>query len=193
MNDVYDYEGNSSLIELLDANRTVKFTGCLIASTTTEKPDFVRWTELELYRITAGASRDGDVFRVVGRSLVYHKASGGCGKGLVTPAGKLPGFDAQDPGEYDAQPCEICNPPDLENLAVDEVVSMERDWPRVYECADAPDVYVKLVEHQPVAKAGYRRGGPAPRPSLNHPSQRLLEKAATVDPAFAPENVVDVL
>jgi hypothetical protein len=187
--------------EILDTARTVEIYGVELARVTTEKPDLVRWTEITLWRYQPQASADQSapeeryLFQVVAKSLVYHtaqeraegKLSSRCGKGVATPARELAGFGTE-PGDYDAQPCPDCHPVDLDDLSGDDIVFVEKDWPRVALCADAADVRTKLAEH-----GGKRPPVPGEAPTLNHPSQRLLEMAALLDPAFRADKMIDRL
>lgn len=193
---------------ILGADRTAVIFGAQLAHVTTEKPDLIRWTEITLwrYRPVDPSAPDGEaryldehryLFQVVAKTLVYHaahtRADGSlgsrCGKGLATTADKLTGYNVE-PGDYDAQPCPDCHPPLIDDLAADTVVFMEKDWPRFEQCADAAEVRRKLAEHNP------RKGpalGPGSLSALNHPSQRLLENAALIDPAFGADKMIDRL
>lgn len=180
---------NGDLIRLLDSTRTVEFVGVQIAKTTTERPELLRWTEMELYTITEGERAGGYVFRVTGRSVVYHDGRNACGKGVPELARNLVGF-GQPEGDYDAMPCPVCRPKTLDELGADDRMMMEKDWHRVEVCATAADVYTGLSAH--ASRAG-AQAAPGQRPTLNHPAQRLLEQASLRDPAFAAEQVVERL
>lgn len=182
---------NSQLVRLSDTSRPVdvEFTGEVIARTSTERPELLRWTEMELYRITEGERTGAYVFQVVGRSLVYHHERNACGKGVLCLARDLPGF-GKDPDDYDAEPCAQCSPRPLDVLPAEASVLMEEDWRRVGVCDTARDVHLGLAQH---ASRSREPLAPGRLPELNYPARRLLEQAALRDPAFVVERTVERL
>ena len=80
------------------------FEGVMLASTTTERKDSSRWTEVKLFRTEGGKY----VLEKVGRTLVYHRLDGfnihkgRADYGVVTDAELL---------DDEALPCPECLPP----------------------------------------------------------------------------------
>lgn len=130
-----------------------------------------RWTDLTLYRVLQESSAYLYVVQVVGRSVVYHKPTGPCHKGIGSEVGRL----KDDVLRWDAlQPCERCNPEDLEDYNSSDIVAVEEDLSSLYLCKDADEVVNAL----------YRRGdmsGKRPPGQLSSLSVKLLMAACRKD------------
>lgn len=96
------------LFRVHDQHQVLEFEGERIGFASTETPDTVRWTEIEIYRTTAG----NYVVHRVGASVVYHDAKAHCASGsLTTPAALL----NEDPNA-DHEPCDRCRPAPISRL-----------------------------------------------------------------------------
>lgn len=163
-------DNQMSLFRLRDVARTVEFYGIELARVSTETSSQPRWTTMELYRTDDGRY----VLSVVGHSVVYHVHESSCNSGVETPVSDVP---------PDAEPCPRCRPQPVDYLVDDTTtVDMEEDYPTVSVCSSTADVITRLRAR--------RNGSVGP---LSRPAMRLLKTAATIDPAFDPENVVDRL
>src|SRR5277367_2869186 len=81
----------AQLVRVQGDDQVYEFNGELIATATTHRQGKPRWLDMELWRVTDGTGRY--VIGRVGKSLVYHKHDGPCGRGVPVPAMEL-GFDA---------------------------------------------------------------------------------------------------
>jgi hypothetical protein len=145
------------LVRVQGDDQTYEFNGELIATATTHRPDKPRWLDMELWRVTDGTGRY--VIGRIGKSLVYHKHDGPCGRGVPTPAMEL---------NFNAIPCADCGAPSL-NIARSipgRLVMREAEHPSASVCQDAHEVLQALR----LPDIGY-----------SAPAQRLLDTARLRD------------
>jgi hypothetical protein len=143
-----------------DAVKAVKFTGRLVAQSTTEKPDAPRWTTMDLYKISDGVNAGKYVLVVAGQSVLYHAAKSSCNPGIPTTWGELP---------RDSEPCRTCRPTE------DEGIELEDTYTTVHVCDTATDVVGHLQQQHGDGSV-----------TTSRPAARLLRSAARQDPAFEP-------
>lgn len=153
-------DSSADLIKVRDATKTIEFQGRLLAHVTTESPNSPRWTVFDLYQVTDGTHRY--VISIIGRSVVYHVHDGDCNTGIPNAMSLLP---------PDAEPCPRCRP-DVGDLDAD-TVDLEEDYYNVAVCADRAEVELRLRT---------RHDGTVG--TLSRPALRLLQLAASEDPAF---------
>ena len=153
---------------------------------TDEKQVRPRWTELRLFRLATDAQvqvmKDGGdpgfpggVYLVhsMGRSLVFHKDAGGCGKGTRTEAGKM---------SQEMEACEECWPGDYDPVMTAEtLVRAELDRGFAVICETAADVGIALEE----MTRKIRPGGGRITKKMSGPAAGLLVNAAPNDPDIA--------
>lgn len=154
---------------LLDEYTPVEFEGLCIAEVSTERPDSLRWLEMEIYRITAGENAGRYVIHTCGRSVVYHVHGSTCNLGAVIEAGRL------DATLY--EPCENCRPPLLTDLDPSALVDYELDKSTVTDCA-AGEVYASLLLSKRDPNTGKTE------PFMSNPARRLFEEACRMDPVL---------
>jgi hypothetical protein len=96
----------------------LEFEGELIGEASTESDRSPRWTEIQIYRTTGG----NYVVSRVGVSLVYHNMDATCASGLPRLARDLVENDQRQ-----LEPCDDCQPADLEALPPATRVRVETD------------------------------------------------------------------
>jgi hypothetical protein len=109
---------NSRKHRVNDQFGVLEFEGELIGEASTESDRSPRWTEIKIYRTTGG----NYVVSRVGVSLVFHTMEASCASGLPRLARDLVENDARQ-----LEPCELCQPQDLEVLAPATRVRVETD------------------------------------------------------------------
>ena len=146
-----------ALVRVQGDDQIVEFAGQSIASSTTNRPGKPRWLDMELWRVTDGTGRY--VVQRVGRSLVYHRYNGPCGRGVPVHASEL---------LRDALPCADCGTPALTIVQSlpGYLVMREAEHPGVTICQDAQQVLRSLR----LPDIGY-----------SAPAQRLLDMARLRD------------
>lgn len=135
-----------------------EFTGALIGEASTETPQAVRWTEIELYKTEGGHY----VIHRIGRSVLYHRHDSACNTGVARRVDEL------DP-EFDYQPCLRCCPRELDQLNDGDLVDEELDKHSVDVC-EAEEVYDRLL---------LKRDGTS---FMSNPARRAMEMAIKIDP-----------
>lgn len=159
-------------ITVLDQTGPLSFCGELLAEVswtydTAYRRGHTRWTDIALYRVLDESNQYEYVVQVLGRSVVYHRADGPCGRGVRVTVGSIRN---NDPDRYEAlAACHICNPADLDDLGDGDRVSEEGDIPTLYKCRDAMEVVQCVSE----------RGRGSMNPSS--PNMRLLQAAYMKD------------
>lgn len=159
-------------VRIEDRHDVTEIEGRLLGRyVTTRGPRSVRWVEMGVYKLDNG----GYVAHRIGRSLVYHQASGGC----TTVSDRLSG-DPALPGELpgEAASCDRCQPPWPEDLESDEEVRFEFDRHTFNECDEPADVVRKLTSLRD------RRSGIRSH-VVSDPVRELLAICAAEDPEFA--------
>lgn len=101
-----------------DQYGVLEFEGDLIGEASTESDRSPRWTEIKIYRTTGG----NYVVSRVGVSLVYHAMEAPCASGLPRLARDLVENDTRQ-----LEPCEICQPQDLDDMTPGTRVRVETD------------------------------------------------------------------
>lgn len=147
---------------LKDKLDDVEFVGEQIAFATTETATSTRWTEVTIYR-TIGQQY---VIQRVGRSVLYHLHDGVCNTGIPTAYADIP------QGDEDLVPCDRCNPPDVDDLEIDELVDLELDRYNVDIC-QADEVATKLQLSRPDGST-----------FMSQVAGRALAQALAADPAL---------
>jgi len=160
----------AGIIQVPDGSGVLEFNGRLVAEASTAVPGKPRWTEIRLYAVTDGTGRY--VLARTGRSLVYHKAEGGCSRGVRTQAASLPA---------ESVPCQYCKPRALAILAMlpGSSVSAETDHNGAEVCESAGDMLEKL-KMPPEFSASNGIGS-----AYSEPALRLLDEAKNSDPAVS--------
>lgn len=142
--------------------RNLMFDGDLIGEVSSRRQEGPRWTELRLYRTTAGAY----VLEKVGMSVVVH------GPDCPEIKGNPPRFQAAHPGADPSDGkwwiCEVCGTRAIRNITT-LVVETDRHWAII---AEDPAQIVDALYRR---KAGARS---MPRMSID-----LLDQAGRTDPA----------
>lgn len=152
------------MLEVRDGDRTLQFNGKLLAKSSSERKDSIRWIEFELYQTESGSY----ILSRIGVSLVFHGAACALVKryGLQEkPSSSL---------SSGAIPCEECQPDETLDLIFPEKY---RYWAQISEKADA------------VLDALYKYDNNGAR-YLTSVAQRLLQEASGVDLGVA--NVYNV-
>jgi hypothetical protein len=140
-----------------DATHPVRFTGIQLAFESTETDNALRWTELELFKVTEGKFAGWYFLHRVGQSVVYHKPKA-CGFGVQTSWDKVP---------TDAEPCPVCKPGPGQQVEV----WLESPRPNIDRC-ETPEHVENVLLMKP------RRDGSR---FLSTPARNLLAKAAQSD------------
>lgn len=140
----------------------VVFNGTLIGSSSTENPDSVRWTEINIYRTEHGKY----VIHRSGRSVLYHRHDGVCNTGVPRAVDTL---DAEL-----SVPCARCRPGQLSTLTGEMVVDMELNKDSVDIC-EAHEVYDTLLLRRRDRLTG------KDTTFMSNPSQRAFEQALMTD------------
>jgi hypothetical protein len=153
-------------IRVHDQHQVLEFEGEQIGFASTETPDTVRWTEIELYRTTAG----NYVIHRVGASVVYHDAAASCASGSLTTAGRL---QSEDP-DADHEPCERCRPPRIEKMDPKRPIRREADRHSADAVTSVEDLVKKLLLQRPNGTS-----------YLSAVARDALTQAAHTDPAIA--------
>lgn len=152
------------MLEVRDGDRTLQFNGKLLAKSSSERKDSIRWIEFELYQTESGSY----ILSRIGVSLVFHGAACALVKryGLQEkPSSSL---------SSGAISCEECQPDETLDLIFPEKY---RYWAQISEKADA------------VLDALYKYDNNGAR-YLTSVAQRLLQEASRVDLGVA--NVYNV-
>lgn len=147
----------AQLVRVQGDDTVLEFNGELIATATTHWPGKPRWLDMELWRVTDGTGRY--VIGRVGRSLVYHKHDGPCGRGVPVLATDL---------DATAIPCVDCGAPALNitKAMPGRHVMKEAEHPSAEVCEGAQEVLQALR----MSGVGY-----------SAPAQRLLDIARLRD------------
>lgn len=146
---------------------TLEFYGQLIGEASTDSP--LRWTVLYIYR----TDNDRYVVARVGYSVVYHAHGSACNTGAVTLGRDLPD---------DAEPCHLCNPPDLEE---DDTFDLEGVYDMELERHSAVVCEAAEVPHKLMFQGKRTATGETPPPFVSAVAQRVLYSAAEKDPYLA--------
>jgi hypothetical protein len=160
--------------DLTDGRQKITFTGVKLsaASSQTDSNPQARWTELAIYKTSAGRY----VLEKIGRSDMFHEP--GCskfGKGALHYDALGDALDELDPDASPEEyflPCPDCRP----SYDLDEPVVVEQDMHKVDAFA-SPSELVEALYH--------RKGGTVR--SLSYLSRSLLEQAALLDEGIAEE------
>lgn len=140
----------------------VEFMGELIGASSTENPDSVRWTEINIYRTEHGKY----VIHRSGRSVLYHRHDGVCNTGVPRQASTL--------DQELSVPCARCRPGRLTTLAGNTTVDMELNKDSVDVC-EAHEVYDTLLLRRRDRTTGNDTT------FMSNPSQRAFEQALMTD------------
>lgn len=126
----------------------------------------LRWTDMILYTVDDDNNPYQYVLQTVGRSVVYHRATGGCGKGVPATVGDL----ARTPRWEEYEACRDCSPSELDEMADDDNVSVEEDRFRLYKCTDV---------HELIGNLRDKRDG-----NISGLGTKLLARATVFDPSI---------
>lgn len=148
---VTDFEKTTGAQEftLRDEQGPILLYGEIIADTswnydTAFERGHVRWTDITLYRNCTPGAQYRYVIQVVGRSVVYHRPNGRCHKGIAVPVSRL----RLDEERYqNLAVCQICTPPDLEDMQDTDIVNAEEDLFTLHKCENA-DAVVKTMQNR---------------------------------------------
>lgn len=147
-----------------DQYQVLEFEGTLIGEATTETDQSPRWTEIRIYK-TAGGNY---IVERVGVSLVYHDPEADCASGLSRGVRDLLENDTRE-----LEPCERCNPLDLEDMRPESRVKVETN--RNSASAVSAD---KLVEALTLSR-------PNGSKYVSNVAQTALSRALEHDPSLA--------
>jgi|TARA_R110000796_G_scaffold180209_2_gene296808 hypothetical protein len=147
------------MMEVKDGPRTLQFNGKLLAESTSERPDSLRWIEFKLYKTESGSY----ILSRVGVSLMFHGAACYLVKKYNLQE------TSTDNLHDEAVSCEECNPDESAVLVFPE---KNRYWAQV---SDKPDSVLIALYKQDQGGARYLTGV----------AQRLLNSASEVDTALA--------
>lgn len=147
-----------------DATHPLQFTGILLAHESTETDSALRWTELELYKVTKGKYENWYFLHRIGQSVVYHLPNA-CGYGTATSWDKVP---------LDAERCPVCKPVAPSDSDGEKQYEVWLESPRhnVDRCATPEKVEDALL---------MKRTGRDGTRFLSTPARNLLAKSARVD------------
>lgn len=150
--------------EVRDGDRVLRFTGVLLAESTSRKGDTPRWIEFKLYR-TAGGTY---ILSRIGQTVIFHAAH--C---ELVPQYRL------KPGVVDPTwtACEECLPEPEDDRHYPERI---RYWAQPIH---KPDGVVEALMKYDLSGARY----------LTYVAQRLLSQAAEVDESIASAYHVEVV
>jgi|SRR5579859_2952071 len=155
------------VIEVLDSGEPLEFVGVLLSSVSTQNDDSVRWTSMDLYRITDGENSGRYLLHIEGRSNVYHGHKSRCNAGVPVDVDDL------DDEVFDAiVPCYKCRPPEPDDIPQGVKVDLEENRYTNHLCPNPTVVIARLRD----ARSG--AGG-----AISGPGQRLLAMAARDDEA----------
>jgi hypothetical protein len=143
------------MYEVRNGNRTLKFEGRHLASSSSKRPGAVRWIEFDLYKTNGGKY----VLSRVGVSHVFHSST--CP--LVSRYG-LHEAHSEDLSTF-AVPCAECNPESLDPVVYPETY---RYWTLV---SDEPDAILEALYKPDDHGVRY----------LTRVAERLLQDAAAQD------------
>lgn len=126
-----------------------------------------RWTDLVLYRVAEEGVPYRYALQVVARSVVYHKTDGPCHRGVRMTVGVL-ARDVDAARFLALDPCAEpgCQPLDLDDLADEDRVKVEEDFPALHRCETAAQVVDILKDR------------------MRGPAWRLMQAACRVDEDF---------
>jgi hypothetical protein len=144
------------MFEVKNGNRTIRFEGALLATSSSRRADSPRWIEFSLYKTNSGSY----VLSRIGVSHVFHSS--------VCPLVDRYGLHEESVEvltEYSV-PCEDCDPGFEDPIAYPEKF---RYWTLTSESAEA------------VVEALHQKDGHGNK-YLTKVADRLLDKAATRDP-----------
>jgi hypothetical protein len=165
----------SNVIVVRDKEGPLSFRGEVMVdlSWSVEEADarrHAKWTDIVLYRDTDPKSPFEYALQIIARSLLYHKVVGGCRRGVAVPVSHL----AKDMVRYEfltACPEPGCNPPELDNLQDNDLVSSEEPIYTLHRCRDADELALVLDKRS-------RMGAPS---GIN---MKLKQVASQMDPAI---------
>jgi hypothetical protein len=133
-----DYEEEHPLLQppskfrVRDGSRMVAFEGTRLAYVTSQKPDSLRWTEMDIYRTTGGRF----IAHRVGVSCVAHTVDCEVIKGKTLPS--VVDMQPDEFGVDDREPCPVCRPDIRQGIADDPAsIRGETDRPWAGVCDDA--------------------------------------------------------
>ena len=156
------------MFSVKDGDRTLQFSGTLLAKSTSERRGAHRWIEFELYRTESGSY----ILSRIGVSLLFHGAA--CS--LVSKY-KLTENLSANLDSY-ARPCEECNPDYSLDLVFPEKY---RYWAQV---SDHPNAVLDALYKYDKENGAYY---------LTSVAQRLLQQAAKVDKDIAQVYNVEII
>lgn len=148
--------------------RTLKFDGVRLASSTSKKPDSVRWVDFSLYLTEGGAY----VLERIGQSDVFHTMA------CKTVENSKLRYDPNDVLLHRHVECEICLPdPDYDTVVIEK--------PR----------YFALVTESPadVLDALHKRNRTNSTRYMTYVSQKLIEEAAKHDKRLEREYLTEYI
>jgi len=182
---------------------TVDFWGKFIHSVDTDNGDRERWAELQLWEIIDTSSdalneRYGKrmfLLYTIGHSLVVHRASGGCNRGVKLRAGGFATRTVEPLSEL--LPCEECDPSPDWALFPEREYRLEVTWYTDVPCETADKLVASLYReprcdgcrHKPHEDVKCYRCGctdyaEAPK-RLSVPGTRLIEEIRDLYPDVA--------
>lgn len=143
------------MYEVQDGNRVLRFEGQLLAESSSERRDSMRWIEFQLFKTTSGSY----VLSRVGVSTVYHTS--------ICPLVQKYGLHEVEVDELDADafPCVECHPTPGEPLVYPE---QDRFWTLVSE---DPEAVLNALYKTDFNNSRY----------LTNVAHRLLEQASRRD------------
>ena len=134
--------------------RMVQFTGTMLSTASSQRPDALRWTEITIYRTQAGKY----VVHKVGRTVVFHRPNEKCTSGV----------DGRPYMTDQHLPCPKCKPDRGDNRVMTET---DRHTVHITETADG---VVECAHTQDDDGTTY----------LTRPARSALERASEQDPAI---------
>lgn len=140
-----------------------EFDGWLLAEDSTEMPDSVHWTVMEVYL----TRNNHYVMRVLGRSVIYHVHGSACNTGDPQLGRNIK--------DDDLEPCRKCRPPaDYDSPSrAGEVFDVEIDIPTI----TTAETSAQLI------RSMHKRNDKGV-PELSYLSARVLRTLRRVDPAI---------
>jgi hypothetical protein len=139
--------------------RTVQFTGVLLSTASSQRPDALRWTEISIYRTQAGKY----VIHKVGRTVVYHRTGQPCTSGSTEIKGDM---------RNALRPCPKCSPV-LNGAVSTSPLTFEEDRHTVH-VTETGDGVVESAHTQDADGTAY----------LTRPAKQALLSAAARDGAI---------
>lgn len=146
-----------------DRLREIVFRGVKLGSSSTEKDDSLRWTEIHIYRTDGG----NYVIERLGRSLIYHVRGASCDS---SHGMKVRGTSLSE----ESEPCPSCKPlaPEDDGFDDDSVFSHETTMSSVEWVDRAEDVHDALSIYDKRRKVT----------RISYVASQALQSAAANDP-----------